>query len=76
MSRDSQGLFFCQRNNALEIIDECGLLGSKPAHFSMEINHKLTLLNDLMQYKWLVGGLIYLTLTKPKADNLRLLGEF
>jgi len=28
---------------ALEILDECGLLGAKPIDFPMEENHKLAL---------------------------------
>ena len=41
--RNSQGLFLCQREYALEIIDECGLLGSKPVDFPIEMNQKLAL---------------------------------
>jgi len=43
MARNSQGLFLCQRKYGLEIIDECGLLGSKPVDFPIEMNQKLAL---------------------------------
>ena len=33
VARGSQGLFLCQRKYAFEIVDECGLLGAKPASF-------------------------------------------
>ena len=60
VARSSQGLFLCQRKYALEIINECGLLGSKPAAFPIEQNHKLALasgapLSDSTQYRHLVG---------------------
>ena len=60
VARNSQGLFLCQRKYALEIINECGLLGSKPVDFPIEQNHKLALaseapLSNLIQYRRLVG---------------------
>ena len=50
-----EGMFLCQRKHALEIIEECGLLGAKPVEFSIEENHKLALvtgrlLNDAAKY--------------------------
>ena len=45
--RNSQGRFLSQRNYALEIVEECGMLGAKPADFSMETNHKLTIVTRL-----------------------------
>jgi len=55
---------------ALEIIDECGLLGAKSTNFPIAENHKLVLasgrdLNDATRYRRLVGHLIYLTITRP-----------
>ena len=57
---ESKGLFLCQRKYALEIIDECGLLGAKPTEFPMETNHKLALakghaLADVTSYRRLIG---------------------
>ena len=43
MTRGPKGLFLSQRKYALEIVDECGLLGSKPSHSPIEKNHKLAL---------------------------------
>jgi len=43
---NSQGIFLTQRKYALEILDECRLLGSKPTGFPMKTNHKLALVND------------------------------
>ena len=65
-----KGLFLSQRKYALEIMDECGLLGYKPSPFPIEENHKLTLvagppLTDAGRYRRLVGRLIYLTITRP-----------
>ena len=43
VARGPKGMFLCQQKYALEIIDECGLLGSKPVEFPIETNHKLAL---------------------------------
>ena len=55
-----KGLFLSQRKYALEIVDECGLLGAKPSDFPMEENHKLALatgttLVDAGSYHRLMG---------------------
>jgi len=69
VARGPQGLFLCQRKYSLEIIEECGLLGTKPIKFPMETNHKLALasgpkLSDATQYMHLIGRLICLTITR------------
>ena len=71
VARNSRGIFLTQRKYALELVEECGLLGSKPTDFPIETNHKLALsdgafLQDPMQYRRLVGKLIYLTITRPE----------
>ena len=81
-SSSPQGLFLSQRKYALEIIDECGLLGAKPADFLMEPSHKLGLatsqtVDDPTSYRRLVGRLIYLTLTRPKITySMHILSQF
>ena len=82
VARNGQGIFLNQRKYALEIIDECGLLGSKPADFPMETNHKLALnaskpLHDATQYRRLVGKLIYLTIMHPELGYVvHILSQF
>ena len=73
VARNSQGLFLCQRKYALEIIDECGLLGSKTVEFPMEMSHKLAFdsgkpLSTPTQYRCLIERLIYLPITRPKVS--------
>jgi hypothetical protein len=66
----SKGLFICQRKYALDILAECGLLGSKPVDFPLDQNHKLSVttgfvMNDPERYHRLVGILIYLKIICP-----------
>ena len=70
VARGKNGLFLSQRKYALNIIEECGLLGARLVEFPMEENHKLALANgrlpnDPGMYRRLVGRLIYLTITRP-----------
>ncbi|CAH9124845.1 unnamed protein product [Cuscuta epithymum] len=37
------GIFLCQRKYTLDLLDELGLSGSKPAEFPMEQNHRLAI---------------------------------
>jgi len=71
VARGPRGLFLCQRKYTLEIIEESGLLHSKPYEFPMEENHKPAMaqgkaLDDPSRYRRLVGRLIYLTITRPE----------
>ena len=70
VSRSSKGFYLSQRKYAMEIVSEAGLLGSKPASFPLEQNHKLALsesplLRHLEQYRRMIGRLIYLSATRP-----------
>ena len=82
VARNEKGLFLCQRKYALEIVEECGLVGAKPVEFPMETNHKLRLatgklLCDPTQYRRLVGRLIYLTLTRLELSySVHILSQF
>lgn len=70
MARSKQGIMLCQRKYALEILEESGLLGSRPSSFPMDQHLKLNKsdgepLLDPTRYRRLVGRLIYLTITRP-----------
>jgi hypothetical protein len=82
IARSSKGIFVCQRKYTLEILENAGLLASKPVTFSMESNLKLSrttgeLLKDLTSYGRLVGRLLYLTITRPNiAYSVQILSQF
>ncbi|KAJ4812579.1 Retroelement pol polyprotein-like [Rhynchospora pubera] len=82
IARGSKGLLLCQRKYALDILTECGLLGSKPVAFPMEQNHKLSAaigepMTDPERYRRLVGRLIYLTITRPElCYSVHILAQF
>jgi hypothetical protein len=64
------GLLLSQRKYVLDLLEEVGLLGCKPASTPMEANVDLwrddtPLLGDACRYRRLIGKLIYLTVTRP-----------
>jgi len=71
--RSAQGISVSQRKYTLEIIDDCGLLASKPAKFHVESNLKLSqsngvLFEDHSVFRRLIGRLLYLTITRPNIS--------
>jgi hypothetical protein len=70
VSRSKHGIFLSQRKYILDILQDTGLSGARPASFPMEQDLKLNnengdLLHNSASYQRLVGRLIYLTVTRP-----------
>lgn len=70
VARSKQGISVSQRKYALDLLNETGMSGCRPAETPMDPNTKLKLRTeepaaDLGRYQRLVGKLIYLTHTRP-----------
>lgn len=82
VARQDEGIFLCQRKYCLDIITECGLLGSRPAITPMEQNHNLATASDELfadpaKYRRIVGRLIYLHITRPELSYaVHILSQF
>ncbi|PKI48793.1 hypothetical protein CRG98_030835 [Punica granatum] len=80
--RSSSGLFLNQRKYILDILTEAGMLGSRPAYFTMEQQHQLSNdsgdpIPDPRQYRRLIGRLLYLTITRPELNYpIHILSQF
>ena len=71
VARSKEGISLSQRKYVLDILEEIGLLGSKPVETPMDPNVKLyedqeELLSNPERYRCLVGKLNYLTITRPR----------
>ncbi|KAJ9678560.1 hypothetical protein PVL29_020667 [Vitis rotundifolia] len=69
-ARSKEGIFVNQRKYVLDLLDETGMLGCKPAETPIEPNVKLQPIKaknvkDRDRYQRLVGRLIYLSHTHP-----------
>lgn len=70
LARSSKGIFLCQRNYALQILEDTDFLASKPAPLPIDPHIKLSssegvLLDDTTEYRRLIGRLLYLTISRP-----------
>ena len=70
VARNEKGISLNQRKYVLEILEDTGLMGCKPAKMPMEQNLRISkdegkVLSDPTQHKRLIGRLMYLTLSRP-----------
>ncbi|XP_058211908.1 uncharacterized mitochondrial protein AtMg00810-like [Rhododendron vialii] len=69
VARSDKGIFISQRKYILDLLEETGMLGCRPADSSIEANHHLSgdvgERTDKERYQRLVGRLIYLAHTRP-----------
>jgi len=69
IARSELGISVCHRKNALEVLEDTGMLASKLVQFPMEPNVKFSkdsgqILEDPTVYRRLVGRLLYLTISR------------
>ncbi|KAK1440796.1 hypothetical protein QVD17_06628 [Tagetes erecta] len=82
VARTKEGLVLSQRKYTLDILEDCGVLGSRPSAFPMEQNLKLSKGDeeprvDASQYRRLVGRLLYLQATRPDiVYSVNVLSQF
>src|SRR6185312_15741262 len=69
IARSPRGIILSQRKYVLDLLNETGMLGCRPASSPIEQNHKICAQNgdpvDKERYQRLVGRLIYLCHTRP-----------
>ncbi|CAL2240277.1 unnamed protein product [Prunus armeniaca] len=82
VARSQQGIFLSQRKYVLDLLNETGMLGCKPADTPIVHNHNLEILPDQVptnkdRYQRLVGRLIYLSHTRPDiAYDVSVVSQF
>ncbi|CAL8119796.1 unnamed protein product [Prunus armeniaca] len=82
VARSQQGIFLSQRKYVLDLLNETGMLGCKPADTPIVQNHNLEILPDQVptnkdRYQRLVGRLIYLSHTRPDiAYDVSVVSQF
>ncbi|XP_024030348.1 uncharacterized protein LOC112094217 [Morus notabilis] len=70
VARSKEGIVISQRKYILDLLNETGMLGCKPANTPMDSNKKLNTTEESVpvdkgRYQRLVGKLIYLSHTRP-----------
>lgn len=70
VARSTKGFVLSQRKYTLDILKDCGLEGCRPSSFPMEQNARFDhdengQAVDALQYRRLIGRLLYLTVTRP-----------
>ena len=82
IARSELGISVSQRKYALEVLEDTGMLASKPVQFPMEPNMKFSkdsgqILDDPTAYRRLVGRLLYLTISRPDISfAVQVLSQF
>lgn len=70
IARSPDGIVISQRQYVLDLLQDAGMLASKPVSHPMDPRHKTPKFDgdpvqDSSQYRRLIGRLLYLTITRP-----------